>query len=306
MAITWKKIAIEGSSPTFAGLTIANGGTIGQAAGPLLNFDDTNNYLEITGCNVGIGTVAPVGQLSITMLRESVGLKTWNTTDLFSFDAYYNSNNDNFRRYLDISSIGGQNGNAGGGLMRFITNPAASATGVERLRITEDGNVGIGTVAPLAKLAVNGGVNIGADTDPGDNNLSVVGTITTAAVKITTGAGLAKVLTSDADGDATWETPAAGGGLTWSIKTSATNAVKNNGYICDTKTTAAFTLTLPATPTAGDVVAFKDGASYLATNNLTIGRNGEKIMGLTEDLIVNTNNASGELVFSDATYGWRV
>lgn len=32
-----------------------------------------------------------------------------------------------------------------------------------------------------------------------------------AGIKLTTGAGLGKVLTSDADGDATWETPSAGG-----------------------------------------------------------------------------------------------
>lgn len=42
--------------------------------------------------------------------------------------------------------------------------------------------------------------SLGLDTDD---------TVTFAAVKLTTGAGLGKVLTSDADGDATWETPAA-------------------------------------------------------------------------------------------------
>jgi hypothetical protein len=38
--------------------------------------------------------------------------------------------------------------------------------------------VGIGTAAPAAKLAVNGGAHIGGDTDPGDNNLLVDGTAT--------------------------------------------------------------------------------------------------------------------------------
>ncbi len=37
----------------------------------------------------------------------------------------------------------------------------------------------------------------------------LTGGLETPAIKITTGAGLGKVLTSDADGDATWETPAA-------------------------------------------------------------------------------------------------
>jgi hypothetical protein len=38
---------------------MTDGKTIGQAAGPLLTFDDTNNYLEVTGCAVGIGTATP-------------------------------------------------------------------------------------------------------------------------------------------------------------------------------------------------------------------------------------------------------
>ena len=42
-----------------------DGGTIGQAAGPLLTFDDTNNYLGITGCNVGINDNAPAEKLDI-------------------------------------------------------------------------------------------------------------------------------------------------------------------------------------------------------------------------------------------------
>ena len=37
------------ASPTFAGIVIADGGTIGQATGPLLTFDDTNNNLTISG-----------------------------------------------------------------------------------------------------------------------------------------------------------------------------------------------------------------------------------------------------------------
>jgi len=49
-----------------AGAIVGNGQTIGQAAGPLLNFDDTNNYLEITGCNVGIGNTIPDKPLSFT------------------------------------------------------------------------------------------------------------------------------------------------------------------------------------------------------------------------------------------------
>jgi hypothetical protein len=39
------------------------------------------------------------------------------------------------------------------------------------------GNVGIGTGSPSAKLAINGGLAVGEDADPGDNNLKVVGNV---------------------------------------------------------------------------------------------------------------------------------
>jgi hypothetical protein len=54
-------------------IVISDGGTIGQAAGPLLAFDDTNNYLEITGCNVGIGTVAPEYALDVVGTIRGIG-----------------------------------------------------------------------------------------------------------------------------------------------------------------------------------------------------------------------------------------
>jgi hypothetical protein len=39
-------------------ITIVNGGSVGQAAGPLLTFDDSSDYLKITGCSVIIGAAA--------------------------------------------------------------------------------------------------------------------------------------------------------------------------------------------------------------------------------------------------------
>lgn len=40
-------------------ITMVDGGTIGQAAGPLIAFDDTLDYLEITGCDVSVGSQVP-------------------------------------------------------------------------------------------------------------------------------------------------------------------------------------------------------------------------------------------------------
>ncbi|MEK7214855.1 MAG: hypothetical protein AAB289_04600, partial [Chloroflexota bacterium] len=53
------------SNKTLDSTVMSNDATLGQAAGPLLAFDDTNNYLEITGANVGIGTTAPGAKLHV-------------------------------------------------------------------------------------------------------------------------------------------------------------------------------------------------------------------------------------------------
>lgn len=46
-------------------ITMVNGGTIGQASGPLLTFDDTANELQISGCDVGIGDTSPDAKLDV-------------------------------------------------------------------------------------------------------------------------------------------------------------------------------------------------------------------------------------------------
>jgi hypothetical protein len=76
-------------------------------------------------------------------------------------------------------------------------------------------------------------------------------------------------------------------------------------YFIDT-TNDIINLTLPITPVLGDTVEFVDVAGLFETNNLTILRNDEKIMGLAEDMIVSTNNTSLKLVYSNTVYGWRI
>ncbi len=50
-----------------------------------------------------------------------------------------------------------------------------STENTERITILLGGQVGIGTTLPSAKLAVNGGLHVGGNSDPGDNNLLVDG-----------------------------------------------------------------------------------------------------------------------------------
>ena len=94
------------------------------------------------------------------------------------------------------------------------------------------------------------------------------------------------------------------GGTAWqAVKTGNYTASAGEGVFMDT-TSAALTLTLPASPSIGDEVAFKDYAKTFDTNNLTIARNGSKIEGATNDLTVDVEGAGNTLVFTDSTQGW--
>ena len=96
-------------------------------------------------------------------------------------------------------------------------------------------------------------------------------------------------------GTVNWDTTA---------KTTGFTAVSGNGYFCDT-TSAAFTVTLPATPSAGDIVAIADYNGTALTNNITVGRNSSNINGSAANLTITQNYSAVTLVYVDATSGWR-
>jgi hypothetical protein len=71
-------------------------------------------------------------------------------------------------------------------------------------------------------------------------------------------------------------------------------------------TSAAWTLTLPATPSNGDTITVLDYAGTFDTNNLTIARNGSNIESLAENMICEVEDAAFTLVFVGSTVGWKV
>jgi hypothetical protein len=67
-------------------------------------------------------------------------------------------------------------------------------------------------------------------------------------------------------------------------------------------TAATQTITLPASPTAGDRVA-------ITVENFTdtvVARNGNVIMDLSEDFTIDVANMGITLIYTDATNGWRL
>ena len=95
-----------------------------------------------------------------------------------------------------------------------------------------------------------------------------------------------------------------GGGVEWqSVKTSSFTAVANEGYFVNT-TSAAITVTLPASPSAGDTVILKDYARTWNTNNVTVAS--ALTDGSTNANTFSTNGQTVTLVYMDGVKGWSL
>ena len=202
----------------------------------------TNIYNSNTG-NVGIGTISPTYPLHVVgSVNDLVGLTASgggrggiyiqntnssgfatitmenNHGSLGSFGQFIIGGSTNvWSNFLGISPIdrvsliAGGSYNLGLSLGTLTTVPVVLGTNnLERMRIFGGGNVAIGT------------------TSDNGNLLQVNGNLWTTGLILSTGAGAGKVLTSDAGGNAIWQTAAASG---WAPGGNTVGAVKTLGTI---------------------------------------------------------------------------
>jgi len=93
-------------------------------------------------------------------------------------------------------------------------------------------------------------------------------------------------------------------GIAWqSVQTTGFTASAGNAYPCNT-TSAGFTVTLPATPSAGDQVQLVDYAGTFDTNALEIDPNGENLEGGASNLALTGEREGATLTYIDSTQGW--
>jgi hypothetical protein len=97
------------------------------------------------------------------------------------------------------------------------------------------------------------------------------------------------------------------GSVNWdtTAKTAGFTGVSGNGYFINT-TSGAITVNLPASPSAGDIMALIDYAGTADTNNITVGRNGSNINGAASDETISKENSGGTFVYVDGTQGWKL
>jgi hypothetical protein len=145
---------------------------------------------------------------------------------------------------------------------------------------------GTTVTAPSANVTNSGTVN--------STTITNSGTLTNSGTITNTGTISGGTISGNIDGQVSWQT---------TVKTSGFTATAGEGYFCNT-TSAAFTVTLPASPSAGDIVGIKDYANTADTNNITIGRNGSNIQGTANDFVIDTEGLAIILLYVDATKGW--
>jgi len=183
------------------------------------------------------------------------------------------------------------------------------AFGATDVRVSSDKS-GTGSYLPLTfhvggsergRVTTGGNWLIGTSTDNSTDKLQVTGSMSLSSalrVGASPSAGTSgQVLTSAGPSAApTWQTLSTNTATQSTINTNTTAAAGTYYTI-----TASLTLTLPASPSAGQFVGF---SNMSGTTTPVIARNGLKIMALAEDMVLNNSNARGLLIYTDATNGW--
>ena len=89
------------------------------------------------------------------------------------------------------------------------------------------------------------------------------------------------------------------------VKTGDFTAANGEGYFVDTGS-GTVTATLPASPSAGNIVYIKDYDGNFGTNACTVARNGSNIRGEASNFNLSQNNSGAAFIYVDATEGWQV
>ena len=91
---------------------------------------------------------------------------------------------------------------------------------------------------------------------------------------------------------------------TWTLVADGTTLTAGQNAFANTNA-GTITYTLPLSPSIGDQCKVVD-LGTAATNNITINRNSQPIQGLDANMTISTDSAAISLVYSNATYGWRL
>ena len=316
---------------TVSGLLAKTGGTMSGAiamgankitglADPTANQDGATKFYvdSILGSATSAAASASAAATSETNAGNSATAAAGSATAASGSATAAAASFDSFDdRYLGAKASDPALDNDGNAL---LTGALYFNTTVSEMRVYS-GSAWLAAYLPASGyLALSGGIMTGAITFAAAQLVSVAnggtGLATLTANNVILGNGTStptfvapsttgNVLTSNGT---TWQstTPAAGGITYTTTKTSNYTASANDGVLTNT-TAGAFTVNLPASPSNGDQVIVADAAGTWGTNNLTVGRNGNNIADVAQDLVCDISGASVQFVYnSSGTASWEV
>ena len=289
---------------TITNLTVSNSLTVDTNT---LKVDNTNN-------RVGILDATPAVSLDIGSATDAVHVPTGTTAQRPTGAAgmfRYNTTDTKFEGYSggSWSEIGG--GGATISVDNFTGNGSTTAFTMGGNPLTENNTaVYIDGVYQQKNTYTQSGTTLTFSTAPPNGSSIEVNRISASAVTVgtpddntvstvkiqnlaVTAAKLATAVQSRLRPELDSAT----------AKTSAFNAAAGKKYYVDT-TSSAITATLPGSPTVGDSIQFIDFAGTFATNNLTLGRNGNKVLRVAADGVVDQNNFAMIWEYTGSTHGW--
>ena len=183
----------------------------------------------------------------------------------------------------------------------WVSGPLPSASAVASFSAgttgLTPGSPTTGNIVLAGTLAVaNGGTGLSSTPTNGQLDIGNGTGFTRATLTAGTGIGI-----TNAAGSITISNTSSGAPALNVVTGTTQTAVAGNQYVLTNA--AASTLTLPASPTAGDVVWVTVGNGR--TDNV-VARNSQNIMGLAENMTLNNQYVSVQLRFVNASLGWRM
>jgi len=199
---------------------------------------------------------------------------------------------------------------ANGSKVMVVTDGAGAGAAVLNANPTEVGGTvtsvsGTGTVNGITltgTVTSSGSLTLGGTLANVDLTSQVTGTLPIA----NGGTGTTSTTYVDLTANVSGELPFANGGsgAIVPLHKGTSYAASNRDYVV--ATAGGITITLPASPSAGDTVVVKDGTGAAATTSFTVARNGENIASSATDLTFDKNFAEIVMTYVDATIGWTV
>ena len=272
------------------------GGTVSGTINYIPKFTSStaigNSQIFDNGTNVGIGTASPAQKLDVNgIARVTTEMRSKNTAGNISYFTFEENTNANSATFIS-------------GDARTTGNLGLWTNSLERIRIDNNGNVGIGYTAPAAKLAVNGTTLINTNTDNGVDALQVSGSAIASTLKFNT-SGQTVSISSYYNGGTGRHIWIGGGGLSSNSSSAENTAIGVDAML--NNTSGYYNSALGANALKANTTGFLNVAfgPYALLTNTTGNRNMAIGQSALEQSNSSDNAAVGSQTLISLTSGGR-